>query len=77
MSACRDRDPASAQPVMEYPFLGVFGLKPLPNEEVLLSKSSARPADSFQLTEQSIGQDSGSTSARDRAMQFQSRLGYV
>ncbi len=77
ISACRDRDPASAQPVMENPFLGVFGFKSQPNEEVLFSKSSVRPATSFQLAEQSIDQESGSKPARDRTMLFQSRLGYV
>ncbi len=62
---------------MENPFPGVFGFKPRPNEEVLLSKSSVRPAASFQRAEQSIGQDSGGTSVRERAILFQSRLGYV
>ncbi len=77
ISACRDRDPASAQPVMENPFLGIFGFKSLPNAEVLFSKSSVRPGASFQLAEQSIDPNSGSTSVRDRAMRLQSRLGYV
>ncbi len=62
---------------MEKPFLGVFGFKPLPNEEVLFSNSSVPAAVPFHLAEQSIGQDSGGTSVRDHAMQFQSRLGYV
>ncbi len=76
-SACRDRDPASAQPVMENPFLGIFGFKSLPNEEVLFSNSSVPAAVPFQLAEQSIGQDLGGKSVRDRAMPLQSRLGYV
>ena len=76
-SACRDRDPASAQPVMENPFLGIFGFKFLPNEEVLFSNSSVPAAVPFQLAEQSIGQDLGGTSVRDHAMRLQSRLGYV
>ncbi len=62
---------------MENPFLGIFGFKSLPNEEVLLSKSSVRSAASFRLAEQSIDQDSGSKSVRDRAVLSQSRLGYV